>query len=139
MKVKKTEVDNIAILSVDGSIDSSTAAAFQKEILAQIEIDNNLILDLSKNDFISSAGLRVLLLVYRSSKVAVGKLIIVGASDEINKMFSFFDQRIFKGFSKFTKELGLYLSSKGVNCHIYFEEIFQETESPLHPGIRHWP
>ncbi|MCH2082951.1 MAG: STAS domain-containing protein [Saprospiraceae bacterium] len=95
MKVKKTEVDNIAILSVDGSIDSSTAAAFQKEILAQIEIDNNLILDLSKNDFISSAGLRVLLLVYRSSKVAVGKLIIVGASDEIK------DVMYHTGFSKF--------------------------------------
>jgi hypothetical protein len=43
----------------------------------------------------------------------------LGASGEINKMFSFFDQRIFKGFSRFTKELGQYLSAKGVNCDVW--------------------
>jgi len=95
MKVNKTEVENVAVLSIEGSIDSSTAAEFQKAILSQIEIDNNLILDLHKNDFISSAGLRVLLLIYRSSRVALGQLIIVGASDEIK------DVMYHTGFSKF--------------------------------------
>jgi anti-sigma B factor antagonist len=95
MKITISTVDEVMVLSVKGSIDSQTAPEFQTAILAQIETDNNLILDLRENEFISSAGLRVLLIVYRSSKITSGKLVLVGASEEIREVMHN------TGFSKF--------------------------------------
>lgn len=43
----------------------------------------------------------------------------MSSSGEINKVFSFFDQRVYRAFSKFTKELGHYLSLKGVDCDLW--------------------
>lgn len=77
---------DIAIVEVEGSIDSKTAPDLQQSILNIIDETNKIILDLSQVSFVSSAGLRVLLLVYRQLKTKDGKVVLVGVSEEIKEV-----------------------------------------------------
>jgi len=83
----KTESD-ILIITIEGSIDSKTASEVQQKILEASVESNNVIIDLTKVDFVSSAGLRVLLMVYRQIKAKNGKVILVGVSEEITEIMS---------------------------------------------------
>lgn len=83
----KTE-KGILIITIDGSIDSKTASEVQQKILEASVNSNNVIIDLTKVDFVSSAGLRVLLMAYRQIKAKSGKVVLVGVSEEITEVMS---------------------------------------------------
>jgi anti-sigma B factor antagonist len=83
----KTE-NGILIITPEGSIDSKTASEVQQKILEASLNSENVIIDLTKVDFVSSAGLRVLLMVYRQIKAKNGKIILVGVSEEITEVMS---------------------------------------------------
>ncbi len=80
--------DNIDIISIEGSIDSKTAGDLQSQIMGKISETENVLLDLTMVDFVSSAGLRVLLMIYRQIKSKNGKVILVGVSQEISDVMS---------------------------------------------------
>jgi anti-sigma B factor antagonist len=88
MTVDIKEQNNVVIVSITGSIDSKTAGEFQKQILEGTADTSKVIMDLSKVDFVSSAGLRILLMVYRQIKSKDGKVILVGVSEEIQDVMS---------------------------------------------------
>ena len=79
---------NIVIISIEGSIDSKTAGDLQSQIMEKVSETNNVLLDLTKVDYVSSAGLRVLLMIYRQIKLKNGKVILVGVSEEIKDVMS---------------------------------------------------
>lgn len=79
---------NIVIISVEGSIDSKTAGELQSQIMGKVNETDNVLLDLTEVDFVSSAGLRVLLMIYRQIKSKNGKVILVGVSEEIKDVMS---------------------------------------------------
>lgn len=79
---------NIVIISIEGSIDSKTAGDLQSQIMEKVSETNNVLLDLTKVDYVSSAGLRVLLMIYRQIKLKNGKVILVGVSEEIRDVMS---------------------------------------------------
>ncbi len=61
MEIQVTEHKRVVVLKVSGRIDSSTAGAFDEEVMGLIEGGKkNLVLDFSEVDFLSSAGLRTL-------------------------------------------------------------------------------
>lgn len=86
MRVLVKNSGDIAIVEVEGSIDSKTAPDLQQSILEIIDETHKIILDLSQVSFVSSAGLRVLLLVYRQLKAKDGKVVLVGVSEEIKEV-----------------------------------------------------
>lgn len=88
MNVSISTNQNIVIITTEGSIDSKTAGEFQTRIMDKVSATNNVLLDFSKVDFISSAGLRVLLMIYRQIKSKNGKVILVGVSEEISDVMS---------------------------------------------------
>lgn len=88
MKVTESIDNNIAILEVEGSIDSKTAPEFEKTALSAINSQAQVIIDLTKVEFLSSAGLRVLLMIYRQIKARSGKVVLVGVSEEIQEVMS---------------------------------------------------
>ncbi len=88
MNVNINTSENIVIISVEGSIDSKTAGELQSQIMGKVTETDNVLLDLSKVDFVSSAGLRVLLMIYRQIKSRNGKVILVGVSQEIIDVMS---------------------------------------------------
>jgi len=83
MNISLKKSSGIDIVEIEGSIDSKTAPDLQDSILNIIAGTSKIILDLTKVSFVSSAGLRVLLMVYRQLKAKDGKVVLVGVSDEI--------------------------------------------------------
>jgi len=66
MTITKAQNGSALVLSVEGRLDTVTAPDLEKEIVA-VEADvNELTVDFSKLDYISSAGLRVLLSAHKN-------------------------------------------------------------------------
>lgn len=88
MQIDINKEDGILIFTLEGSIDSKTSSDVQQKILEASVNSDNVIIDLTKVDFVSSAGLRVLLMVYRQIKLKNGRVILVGVSEEITEIMS---------------------------------------------------
>ena len=84
IKTKK----NVVIITIEGSIDSKTAGYLQSQIMETVAKPKNVLLDLSGVGYISSAGLRILLMIYRHINSKNGKVILVGVSSEIKDVMS---------------------------------------------------
>jgi len=97
MEITTTVKDGVSIISIAGSIDSNTAAQAQEQILPLIEPKCCLVLDLGKCDYISSAGLRVLLMTAKQLAAKNGQWAFAGLSEEIKDVM---DMTGFSGFFK---------------------------------------
>lgn len=74
-------------IAIEGRLDTITAPDLQAE-LAQYKLGEltEIVLDLGKTEYISSAGLRVLLQTYRSMKMG-GVMRIINANEITRKVF----------------------------------------------------
>lgn len=73
------------VVSVDGRLDANAAPLLEKDLIKLIKEASDLTFDLARLDYVSSAGLRVLLVAYkRVSKE--GAMRIVGAHDDVLEM-----------------------------------------------------
>lgn len=78
----KAEGDHI-VATVTGEIDGKTAPQVQSELLAALQGGNRLVVDMTGVSYLSSAGLRMLLLLYRQVSAKNGKIVLLGVSEEI--------------------------------------------------------
>lgn len=84
MNIQTQEHKRVVVVTVDGRIDSATAGEFEdtlNEFTQQGK--NNIVLDLSNVDFISSAGLRVLVTTRKAVKGAGGNIVFAGSSEQV--------------------------------------------------------
>ena len=88
MNVIIKSVMGVTVMELSGSLDGKTAPDVQKQVLSGAEGQNKVILDMTAVTFVSSAGLRVLLLLYRQLKAKGGKIALVGTSEEIKDVMS---------------------------------------------------
>ncbi len=80
--------ENVLSLDVTGRIDGSTAVAFEEAVRNAIdETDRALIMDFGGLDYISSAGLRVILLTAKSLQSQDAKLVLCALSEPIREVF----------------------------------------------------
>jgi anti-sigma B factor antagonist len=86
IEIKKAGSATIAVIT--GDIDSKTAPQAQAQLLSVIESTVRLVMDMSGVGFMSSAGLRMMLLMYRQATSKEGKIALVGLSDEIKDTMS---------------------------------------------------
>lgn len=106
MAFEMRTVDDVLIVNLEGSIDSRTAPAIEGR-LRQIPAESRKVLvSMAKVSFLSSAGLRLLLLLYRQIKGRGGQIALVGVSEDIR------DVMVNTGFLQFftladTEEAGL--------------------------------
>ena len=66
-----------------GDLDGSSAAKAREEIIAHIQADSKLVFDMRQCEYISSAGLRVLLIVAKKLKSKGGKGVLAGLVEEV--------------------------------------------------------
>jgi anti-anti-sigma factor len=67
--------ERVAVLCIDGRIDSVTSPAFEEAIVGMITRgDRCIVMDMTRVDYISSAGLRVLLIAARKMKECQGSI-----------------------------------------------------------------
>jgi anti-sigma B factor antagonist len=86
LTIKKTVENNKATLAPEGRLDSSTAPAMEsavKEVLSDI---TDLTFDFEKLEYISSAGLRVLLSAQKVMDTK-GKMKVTGVNEDIMDIF----------------------------------------------------
>jgi len=88
MKVTLTDQEDITVVEVMGDIDSKTAPEFERSARQATDQNEKIAIDLTAVEFMSSAGLRVLLMVYRNIKAQNGKVVLAGVSEDIQDVMS---------------------------------------------------
>jgi anti-sigma B factor antagonist len=88
MKIQTLEENGIGTARLEGSLDGKTAPEVREQLRPFLATNSKLILDLTKVDYLSSAGLRLLLLLYRDLSGRKGKLVLVGVSEDIRAVMS---------------------------------------------------
>jgi anti-sigma B factor antagonist len=88
MNVQVRQEDGVHIVELEGSLDGKTAPEVRETLQPVLARAEKLILDLSKVDYLSSAGLRLLLLTYREISTRKGKVVLMGVSKEIQMVMS---------------------------------------------------
>ena len=75
--------EDVLTAAIAGNIDGQSAPGLQAQLLDALTSAGGAVLDVSQVEFMSSAGFRMLLLIYRSLAIKGGRLAIVGLSEEI--------------------------------------------------------
>ena len=88
MKVTNFPDSGVTCVEIEGSIDGKTAPAIREELSRALPQAQKLMIDMSRVDYMSSAGLRLFLLLYREVTSRNGKLILVHVSREIRTVMS---------------------------------------------------
>lgn len=83
---EKIEGDKI-ILEVEGKIDSLTTQQLQDAILLSLQKMSNLVLDFRGVNYISSAGLRALLMGQKTATSKQGTMVLCNVSDTVKGIF----------------------------------------------------
>ena len=79
MTINKTLKDTVMTLALEGRLDTTTAPELEKELKDALDGVTDLTFDLEKLEYISSAGLRVLLSAQKTmNKQGTMKLVHVG-------------------------------------------------------------
>lgn len=83
MKIKVTIYESVTVVELSGELDGVTAPQTQLEILPLAATAPKILLDMTGVTYISSAGLRMLLLVYRQVNGSRGKIALVGLTEMV--------------------------------------------------------
>lgn len=86
MEIIKNTNGETLTLNIVGRLDTTTAPELENELKASLDGVNDLVLDLVDLDYISSAGLRVLLAAQKIMNKQ-GSMVIVNAKSEIMEVF----------------------------------------------------
>jgi len=86
LNISKEVNGNACTFSLEGRLDTTTAPQFETEIKGSLEGVTSLIMDMAKLEYISSAGLRVLLSAQKIMNKQ-GSMVIKNSSEEINEIF----------------------------------------------------
>ena len=98
MYIQEVKRDEILIMFPDGRLDAQTAHEFEATVLERIESgETSILLDFSKLEYISSAGLRSILTTARSCKEKGGHIALSCLNDQVLEIFKV------SGFSKIIK------------------------------------
>jgi anti-sigma B factor antagonist len=88
MEINVKPVGQVTVIEISGEIDSNTAPQAQERILPLAQPEARILLDMSRVEYMSSAGLRMLLSMYRQITRQNGGLVLVGLAEEIKDTMS---------------------------------------------------
>ena len=84
IEIKKNETETV--IEIVGRLDTITAPALDKTINEDVEDTKNLVLDLKGTEYISSAGLRVLLSAQKKMQ-KVGSMKVINVRNTVMEVF----------------------------------------------------
>ncbi|ABQ67855.1 anti-sigma-factor antagonist [Rhizorhabdus wittichii RW1] len=94
MDISENSRDGTLVISAAGRIDSTTAGELEAVLPARVRDHGAVVVDLSGVPYVSSAGLRVLLIGAKGAKAAGHRLVITGVAPAVREVFDI------SGFSK---------------------------------------
>lgn len=88
MKIQGHKVGAAVVVEVEGRLDSVTSSELEKEILSYLQSgEHNLLIDFAGLDYISSAGLRVLLMAAKKAKAEGGRVVLANLVKNVKEVF----------------------------------------------------
>lgn len=82
------KIEDIVVISAEGQMNSNNAAAIETELLSQLDKGaHRMVLDLALLSYISSAGLRVVLLLAKRLKQVNGTLVLCELQSRVREVF----------------------------------------------------
>ncbi|MDX1632940.1 MAG: STAS domain-containing protein [Thermoanaerobaculia bacterium] len=88
LEIETVEHSEVGILLLDGEVDSRSAGDLEEALLEQLRQDRtSVLLDCSDLDFISSAGLRVLVMVGKRLAAERGRLALARMAPAVREVF----------------------------------------------------
>jgi len=78
----------VTVVALDGELDSSTGPATREKLVELVAEGGHVLLDLSRVSYMSSAGLRVMLLMYRQANETGTTLALTGIPDDVRGVMS---------------------------------------------------
>lgn len=85
MEILKKQDNQIITLSLIGRLDTNTAGSLETAI-NELESNVELILDCEKLEYVSSAGLRVLLLIQKRVNNGISKFTLINVIEEVKEV-----------------------------------------------------
>ena len=79
---------DVCIVTPEGQLDALTGPALSDLFQEKLKAHKNLIIDFSKLEFLSSAGLRVLLSTVKDARRIGGDLRLTGVKEDVGKVLS---------------------------------------------------
>jgi anti-sigma B factor antagonist len=86
MTINKTQDGSALVVALEGRLDTTTAPELEQELKNSLDGVTDLTLDLAKLDYISSAGLRVLLSAHKTM-MKQGQMKVTNASEIVKEVF----------------------------------------------------
>jgi anti-anti-sigma factor len=83
MTITKHQANGKLVLTVEGRLDTTTAPDFQTKLMPEFDAGQNIELDFKELVYISSAGLRVLVLGEKTAKAKGAAMKLVNVSPEV--------------------------------------------------------
>jgi anti-sigma B factor antagonist len=88
MDISSKKVADVTVVQLAGELTAQSAGHTQEKVLQVVQSDAKAILDMSQVPFMSSAGLRMLLVLYRTISGRGGKIVLVGLSEDLRSTMS---------------------------------------------------
>lgn len=100
MEVIESKEGNCTVLELIGRLDAVTSSGFETKLMAAIDTGKgNVLLDCAQLDYVSSAGLRVLLVGARKMKARNGQLHLAAVHDNVRQVMEISGVAFFFGRS----------------------------------------
>lgn len=87
MNINKTQNGDKTIFALSGRLDTTTAPKLQEVLIPEFDTSRQVELDFAELAYVSSAGLRVLLMGEKTAKTKDGSMTITHVSPEIIEVF----------------------------------------------------
>jgi anti-sigma B factor antagonist len=88
MDITQKMIGDVTVVEITGEIDGSTAPEAQAAIVPLAQDDAKVVIDMSGVGYMSSAGLRMLLVVYRTVAGQGGAVALAGLSQDLEDTMS---------------------------------------------------
>jgi anti-sigma B factor antagonist len=89
MEISEERQGEVCILCPVGRIDNETGTVFQSRLLARLDSDcADLLIDLAAVDYMSSAGLRALMMGAKKAKAKGGRIAVTALAPVVKEIFA---------------------------------------------------
>lgn len=89
MEIQERRLADVTVLTAAGRLDQESAAAFQSRLMGLVDVSGGikLVMDFGRLDYISSVGLRALMVAAKKSKSSGGKIAVAALTPVVREIF----------------------------------------------------
>ena len=88
MELTETNTDKCLIIRIKGRLDTINSDIFEKRLIELMDQQvNRILVNCSQMDYISSSGLRIMLMALKRIAMSSGKLVICGLQQNVREIF----------------------------------------------------